>query len=256
MWKRAGRNYPISPFRRLVIDLMHFCQQVPSATVDRRMNLQALLLQRQRCVPRPGWCTLFGKAFAIVAARVPELRRVYLPFPWPRLYEHARNIGTVTVARQYGQESIVIQAQIRSPECRSLEELDALVRGYKENPLSTVRPFCRAMTLGRLPGPLRRLVWWVTLNFLGRRRAHNFGTFGVTSTSAHGAGVLYLRPLAATVHYGLFDDSGCLDVRFSFDHRVLDGAIAAQALVDLEAVLLGEILDEVRNMTKPTSKAA
>jgi pyruvate/2-oxoglutarate dehydrogenase complex dihydrolipoamide acyltransferase (E2) component len=93
------------------------------------------------------------------------------------------------------------------------------------------------------------LVWWVSLNFFGRLRSHNYGTFGVTSTSGIGAGVQRIIPiLTSSIHYGMFDEAGCLDMRLSFDHRVLDGATAAQALVDLEAVLLHEILDEVRGL--------
>ena len=39
-------------------------------------------------MPRPSWCAIFTKAYAVVAARYPELRRAYLKFPFPRLYEH------------------------------------------------------------------------------------------------------------------------------------------------------------------------
>jgi hypothetical protein len=52
------------------------------------------------------------------------------------------------------------------------------------------------------------------------------------------------------IHYGLMDDKGCLDVRLAFDHRVLDGAPAAEALGSLEATLLGEILDEVKSIAR------
>ena len=34
------------------------------------------------------------------------------------------------------------------------------------------------------------------------------------------------------LHYGLFDAGGNLDVRLTFDHRVLDGAPMARALAD------------------------
>ena len=54
--------------------------------------------------------------------------------------------------------------------------------------------------------------------------------------------------MTCTLHYGLFDTDGGLDVRLTFDHRVLDGAPAARALADLEGVLLNEVLAEVRGM--------
>ncbi len=254
--KSAGRNLRLSPFRRLVTDLMYFSAKVPSVIVDRRMNLSRLVLARQACLPRPSWCALFTKAFAIVAQRPPEFRRSYMTIPWPHLYEHPRNIATLNVARQDAGENVVIYVHVRSPENRSLAELDALVHYHKEEPLENIASFQRAVRLGRLPFPLRRLVWWLGLNLIGRRRSHNFGTFGLTSTGAIGAGLMKLVPLlTSTIHYGMFDPQGNLEMRLSFDHRVLDGATAAQGLVDMESVLLHEILDEVRGLTQ-SSRAA
>jgi hypothetical protein len=247
--KNPGRSLRISPFRRLVIDLMHFSRKVPSVTVDRRMNLAELLLARKACTPRPSWCAIFAKAFAIVARQRPELRQSYMSLPWARIYEHPRNIAAFNIDRQYGNERIVLYTHIRQPENRSLSELDELVRHQKEAPLETINSFRRAMRLAALPGPLRRLVWWLTLNLFGRRRSHNFGTFGLTSTASYGAGILNIIPvLTSTLHYGLFDEHGSLDMRMCFDHRVLDGASAAQALCELETVLQNEILDELRSM--------
>jgi hypothetical protein len=247
--KKTGRSFRISPFRRLVTDLMHFSAQVPRVTVDRRMDLGRLLLARQACTPRPSWCAVFTKAFAIVAKQRPELRQSYMSLPWARIYEHPRNIATLNVDRVYGNERIVIYVHVRSPENRSLTELDGLVRYHKDEPLENISSFARSLKLARLPFPLRRLVWWLGLNLFGRRRSHNFGTFGLTSTACYGAGILTLVPLlTSTIHYGLFDSDGSLDMRLSFDHRVLDGATAAQALLDMEDVLLNEMLDEVRSL--------
>src|SRR5260370_13544989 len=113
MPRPAGRNIAISPFRRLVIDLMHFSQKVPSVTVDRRMNLAKLVAARQACLTRPTWYTLFTKAYAIVSARTPELRRSYLHYPWPHFYEHPRNVATLNLERMHRSETVVIHALLR-----------------------------------------------------------------------------------------------------------------------------------------------
>jgi hypothetical protein len=249
MTRPVGRNIAISPFRRLVIDLMHFSQKVPSVTIERRLKLAKLVDARQACMTRPTWYSLFTKAYAIVAARTPELRRSYLRYPWPHIYEHPRNLATLNLERKLGDEKIVIYAMIRGPENRSIEELDGIIRWHKNEPLENIGSFQRAMRLARLPFPIRRFVWWGSLNFFGRLRCHNYGTFGITSTASIGAGVQHIIPiLTSSLHYSLFDDAGTLEMRLSFDHRVLDGATAAQALVDLESVLLHEILDEVRGL--------
>jgi hypothetical protein len=246
---RIGRNLPVSRFRGLVVDLVSFCQKVPGATVDRPMNVSALLAARQACVPRPTWTAILLKAMSIVAAREPELRRTYMPFPWPHLYEHPINIANFTIERHYQGENVVFFVQVRSPQNRSLVELDQIIRTCKEEPVESVKFFKRAIRMSMVPWPFRWVSMWVSLNLFGKLRCHNFGTFSLTSVASEGAGVLALTPLlTSTLHPGLIDEHGVLPMRLTFDHRALDGACVARAMVQLERVLLGEILDELTRL--------
>ena len=94
---------------------------------------------------------------------------------------------------------------------------------------------------------MRRLAWWVGLNVSGRKRAHYFGTFGVSVYAGLGAASLHpLSPLTTTLNYGVIAADGTVDVRLIYDHRVLDGATVARALQDLERALTGEVLTELR----------
>jgi len=244
--KPTGRWLALSPFRRLVVDLMHFSQQVPAVAIERRMDLGALVAARAASPLRPNWAILFSKAYAILGRDYPQLRRCYLKFPWPRLYEHPHNVVALNVERRLADEDVVVFCLIRSPENRSLEEMVEMVRRYSEEPVETLRSHQRAVAVSRIPWPLRRLFWWGSLNVFGRRRCHNFGTFSVTSVASRGAGILHLIPvLTSALHYGLFDDQGRLDVRITWDHRVVDGATAARALVDLESILQRDILRDL-----------
>jgi hypothetical protein len=249
MARPRGRMVSVSPSRRLVVDLMHFSRKVPCVTMERRMNLGRLVDARRACEPRPSWTALFVKASALVARQIPEMRQSYLPFPWPHFYEHHKNIATVPVERQWGDEKVVLLARVRSPENRSLGEIDAILSSYKDGPLEQIASFRRDLRVAMLPGPLRRFVMWTALYGLGSLRSHNYGTFSVASVAAHGAGMLHIVPfLTSTLHFGLLDDNGCLDMRLTIDHRVLDGAAAARALVAMESVLAKEILDEVQSL--------
>jgi hypothetical protein len=244
--KAVGRSLSLSPFRQLVVDLLHFSKQVPAVTADRRMDLSALIATRRASASRPSWAVLFTKAYSLVCRDYPPLRRSYLKFPWPRLYEHPHNVVALNVERRLPTEDIVVFCLIRSPENRSLEELDALVRRHKEGPVEELRAYQRAVGVSRIPWPLRRWFWWAALNVFGRRRCHNFGTFSLSSVASQGAGLLHLYPvLTSALHYGLFDEQGRIEVRVTWDHRVTDGATIARALVDLEAVLNREIVREL-----------
>jgi hypothetical protein len=242
----VGRSLPLSLSRRLICDIVHFAHQVPSVPVERHMNLAALAAARQRAEPRPSWCAIFTKAYAFVAAARPELRRAYLSFPTPHLYEHPISVASVAIERRLGDEDAVFFAHLKHPEQWGLRDLDAELRRLKEEPIERISSFRRALQISRLPQPLRHLVWWLGLNCWGRKRAHYLGTFGVSVYSGLGAQSLHpLSPLTTTLNYGVIAADGCVEVRLIYDHRVLDGATVARALQDLERVLTHEIVNEL-----------
>lgn len=247
MSQDSGRRLPLSLPRRFMCDLMRLSRDVPLIPVQRRMRLAAVAEARQSARPRPGWCALFIKAFARVAGRRPELRRAYFTYPWPHLYEHPVSVAAVAVDRRFHDEDAVFIGHVRSPDQQTLSELDDHLRRFKDAPLDSIGIFRRTLTVSSLPWPLRRLAWWIGYHSSGRRRAKYMGTFGISVVAGLGASLLDLySPLTATLNYGVLDPDGSMDVRLFFDHRVLDGAAAARALEDLEGVLTGDIVNELR----------
>ncbi len=242
----VGRNLPLSLPRRTVGDLLHFAQKVPLITMQRRMHLGDLAAARAALAQRPSWVAIFLKAYATVAAATPVLRRCYVPFPWPRLYEHPVNIASIAVEREYEGEPVPFFAHVGCPERYSLADLHNRIRHFKEAPVAQVSGYRRALRLARLPRPLRRAVWWAGLNASGHWHARFFGTFGLSVTAGLGAAALgKLSPLTTTLSYGPFDADGGLEVRISHDHRVTDGAAVSRALAALEDVLHGPVLAEL-----------
>src|SRR5262249_32730230 len=104
MTQPAGRNVRLTASRRFMCDVVHFARQVPSVPMQRRMRLASVMAARAAALPRPGWCALFLKAYSFVAAARHELRRAYLPRPWPHLYEHPVSIGSIAVERELDDE--------------------------------------------------------------------------------------------------------------------------------------------------------
>ncbi|HVK19252.1 MAG TPA: hypothetical protein VM533_20125 [Fimbriiglobus sp.] len=245
----TGRRVRLPLSRRWIADLMHACRAIPLVTVERRMDLSATVAARDRVSDPPAWAALFVKAYAVVAARTPTLRQAYLRFPWPHLFEADESVASVAVARQYEGEPAVFFGHFRAPERKPLSHLTGQVREWKTRPVEEVRSFARLIRYSRYPRPVRRLVWWLAMNLSGRHRAKTFGTFGLSTVGSAGAGLLnVIAPTATTLGYGPLAEDGTLDVRLTFDHRVLDGLTAAAALADLEGVLRGEM---VRELTAP-----
>ncbi len=241
-----GKWIGLSLERRFVTDLLHFSKRVPSVPSQRRMQLADVIAARRTWSSRVSWCAIFIKAYSIVAAEWPELRRTYMPRPWPHLYEHPINVASFSLERTRGNEEGVFFTQVVQPERQSLAELDALVRYHQYAPMESIPSFQRALLLSRLPLPLRRFAWWMGLYYDGAVRAHFFGTFGISVVASLGAAGLHLlSPLSTTLNYGVFEPDGSIDVRLVYDHRVIDGAPVARVLAALEDALHGPIRDEL-----------
>jgi hypothetical protein len=247
MSQPTGRSIALSPPRRMICDYLHFARQVPSVPVERHMYLAVVVAARAAAAPRPSWCAIFTKAYAFVCNAYPQLRRAYLSLPRPRLYEHPVSIATVAVERPFGDEEAVFFAHLRQPDKMALTEIDAELERHKVGPLEAIGGLRRQVRTARYPALLRRAVWWLGLNLWGRKRAHYFGTYGVSVYSGLGAGSLHpLSVLTTLLTYGVIGPDGGVDVRLVYDHRVMDGSTVARALADLERALRHEIVAELR----------
>jgi hypothetical protein len=242
-----GTTVRLSPARRYICDLVHAARKVPLVAIERQLKVGELVDARSRLPVRPSWFAIFLKAWGLVAKDRPELRQSFLPFPWPRLHQHACNVAGVAIARKVGNEDGVLTIQIRFPEQQPLQKLDDVIRRARTEPVEKFGDFRRALRVSKLPWPVRRLVWWAALDTSGHWRAQYAGTFGVTSIAALGSYALHvLSPLTTTLTYGEIAADGSIPVRLFFDHRVLDGAQPSEALGALEETLLGPIRDELR----------
>lgn len=246
MHEPKGRSLPLSAPRRFVMDLVHFARKVPSVPVSRTIDVGPLVGPRQSHPARPSWAVLFMKAYALVAAENPPLRRALLTFPWTRLYEHPSTVCALALEREYRGEEGIFVGLFRAPEGQSLAELDRSMRWYKTEAIEAVGLFRQTLRVSAAPLPIRRFLWWSTLAVSGLKRAKRFGTFGLSTYGSLGAESLHpMSPLTTTLTYGPIDDDGRVCVKLIYDHRVLDGAYVARRLGEIEAALHGAIHDEL-----------
>jgi hypothetical protein len=242
-----GTVRKISLPRRLIADLMHASHRVPFITLSRPLNIRRLLETRAAVAQPPGWAAMFVRAFGLVAKDEPILRTLYAKWPWPHFYELPHSIAMVAIARVEDGEGCVLPQKVPSADVLPLSEIDALIRYAREAPIEQVPAFRKMLQATRLPLPLRRLVWAIGLNF-GRQHANYFGSFGVTSVAAYGAGELHaLSPGPFILTYGVVGPDQTIDVIMRWDHRVTDAAVIAGVLTRLEQVLNTDIAAELRN---------
>jgi hypothetical protein len=241
-----GTVRKISIPRRLIADLMHASVGVPFVSLRRSIDVHHLVEALTLSARPAGWAAIFVKSFALIAKEQAILRTLYAKWPWPSFYELPRSVAMVAIARVEEGEDCVLPHKVLAAETLPLTEIDAQIRHAKQAPLEEVPSFRKMLSLTRLPLPLRRLLWSIGLNF-GRQRANWFGSFGVTSVAAYGAGELHaLSPGPYVLSYGVLERDQTIDIVIRWDHRIADAALIAKALIRLEEVLNGEIAAELR----------
>ncbi len=247
--KSLGKRIALSLPRQYVADLMYFATQVPSIPVQRTMQLSALVAARKQLLAPPSLVVIFAKAYALTTMEFPQLRRVYLAFPWARLFEYAVPVASIAIEKEYLGEPAVAFLRMVDPEWNRLSDSDKILRSARDMPIESFRFFKGARLLFPLPRPLRQLAWWIGLNVSARLRIKQFGTFGLSVYSGLGAESLHPKsPLTTNLNYGPIQADGHVDVRIVYDHRVLDGAVVARALARLETILNTDIVRELNAM--------
>jgi hypothetical protein len=243
----SGRRLSLGSSRALVLDLLRLSQRVPVFPVERPMELAAVAAAREACPQRISWVVLFAKALSLTTREIPELRRSYITWPWPHLYECEQNVAMVTVNRQYGGEDRLFWLRLVSPETTPLTGLQKQLERGTAGDVEEV--FRQQLQFSMVPAFLRRLIWWGRMNLWPSRRACWLGTFGLSVLASQGC---YNRQpphfLTSCLSYGPLDDRGRMPVTLICDHRVLDGVAAARAIVLLEKNLCGPIAAELRQL--------
>lgn len=268
--------------RRLVTDLLYFAKKIPSQPLAMHCRIPVLVrLQKEATFPggslgtrsrlgpssrlgpnaplaassrcgsrcRISWPALFMKAYGVLSARHPLLRQCFMSWPWPYVYEHPFPIARMTVARHHAGEKWVFFARVERPEQYALAGLQEQINEFKHAPIASVERFHLQDLFSHVPMLLRRPAWWLTLHVSGRARVDRLGTFGMTTVSGRG-GVSIHPPLitTTTLTFGPVDPAGNVRITIVYDHRLMDGGTVAEFLEDLESILNGEIVEEMRSL--------
>jgi pyruvate/2-oxoglutarate dehydrogenase complex dihydrolipoamide acyltransferase (E2) component len=170
----------------------------------------------------------------------------------PRVTRHEAANGKLTLDKQLDGKRVVLSAVLRDLHTATLDDIQRQVDHYRDGDPGRMPEFAAVRTLQRLPWPIRQLAFRAATRPLSRRQ-HRMGTFAVTSlghrpvdgfhslggtTTTLGLGRVTDRPVACD---GTVAVAPVMRLNLSFDHRVIDGAEAAD--------VLGEIKDSLEKAT-------
>jgi hypothetical protein len=195
---------------------------------------------------RPSWMSILVKAIGITSMRVPELRRAYMPYPWPHFYESPFSSAAIAMDRVYEGEHGTFVAPMPRPETTPLAKIHSRIHAWQTQPVEETAAFRRLIRISKLWMPIRRLLWGMGLYLIGKYRTQYFGTFSINSIAATRCRMLqFATPTTVVFYYGLAT-RGEMTLQIAFDHRVFDGYAAARTMSELESILNTEIVQELK----------
>jgi chloramphenicol O-acetyltransferase len=178
----------------------------------------------------------------------PEANAAIRGHAWPRVARYDRVAVKLTMDSELDGHRIVLTAILPDADQASLDDIQRMVNRYRNGDAVHLPEFARVRLLHRIPWPIGPILFHVASSPLSRRPS-TLGTVAVTSlghrpvdgfysvggtTVTIGVGQVTDRPVARG---GQVTIAPFMRLSLTFDHRVIDGAEAADVLADIKSAL-------------------
>jgi pyruvate/2-oxoglutarate dehydrogenase complex dihydrolipoamide acyltransferase (E2) component len=244
---------PVARERRHTLHFLAEVRAFAPVFIDTEVDMGAVRAHRAAAATegrRYSIVTYILHAAARVLAAHPDANAAIRGRLWPRVARYPTVTGKLALDKTVGGRRVVLAALLPDLDRASLDEIQGRVERYRDGDPATMPEFAGARLLHRLPGPVGRLAFRAAIRPL-RRRATTVGTFAVSSlghravdgfhsvggtTVTLGIGRIADRPV---VRDGALAIAPVMRLSLAFDHRVIDGAEAADVLTDIKDRLEG-----------------
>jgi pyruvate/2-oxoglutarate dehydrogenase complex dihydrolipoamide acyltransferase (E2) component len=242
---------PVPPERRHTLHFLAEIRSFAPVFLDTEVDMTAI--GRHRAAARDN-----DQRYSVVSYILYAATRALLAHPEanaairgrlrPKLARYQTVNGKLALDRTIGGQRVVLSAVLPDLHRASLAQVQALVEHYRDGDPAEQPEFAGVRLLHKLPAPIGRALFRLGVRPL-HRRAAAFGTFAVSSlghrpvdgfysvggtTITIGLGQIADRPV---VRDGQVTVAATMRLSLTFDHRVIDGALAADVLADIKGRL-------------------
>ncbi|MFN8075601.1 MAG: 2-oxo acid dehydrogenase subunit E2 [Kineosporiaceae bacterium] len=249
---RVPASRPLPRARRGTLAFLGHARQTPHVYLLADVDGTAIAAARAAAKARGtrlSWVSFVVKAAGDVLAEHPDAAAMFAEGPlrrWrPRLQQPDTIAAKVLFDKSVDGQRCVASGVLRDVPGMDLDAVQAALDDYKDAEIGPTGPFAGAHKLQRLPLPVIRLAYRAALMKPPVRNAVQ-GTFSVTSightkvrtilpliSGTVGFGVGHVAD-APVVRDGRLAVAPVLPLSLSFDHRVIDGALASQVLAEVK----------------------
>jgi pyruvate/2-oxoglutarate dehydrogenase complex dihydrolipoamide acyltransferase (E2) component len=239
---------PVPRERRHTLYFLTEARRVAPVFLDTEVDMTEVLRHRGPAGgagDRYSLVTYLLHAAGRVLATHPEANAAFGGRLRPRVIRHPTVTGKLTLDKTLNGQRVVLATMIPDLGNAGMREIQDQVDRYRDSDPDQAPEFAAVRALHRLPLPLGAMAFRATVRPL-RKRATAFGTFAVTSlghrpvdgfysvggtTITLGVGRVADRPV---VRDGAVATAPLMRLTLTFDHRVIDGAEAADVLTEIK----------------------
>ncbi|MFG1648223.1 2-oxo acid dehydrogenase subunit E2 [Amycolatopsis sp. NPDC049252] len=236
---------PLPPQRRHTLYLQEQLRAFSPVFLDTEVDMSAVRAHRAACPRRISTVTHVLHAAARVLAGHPDANAALSGRVSPRIARFSTVSGKLTLDKTLAGQRVVLAAVLPDLDRLELDEIQALVERHRDADPETDPAFAKLRALHRVPPVVGRLLFRLAgrslaerpglagtfaVTSLGHRPVHGFHSVGGT-TITFGVGQVTDRPV---VRDGAVVVAPVLRLNLAFDHRVLDGAEAADVLTEVK----------------------
>ncbi|MGW3450700.1 2-oxo acid dehydrogenase subunit E2 [Streptomyces sp. NPDC001076] len=246
-----------APFPRARLHTLYFLGHVADFSpvfLDTEVDMTRVLAHREASRVNGEACSpltyVLYTAARVVATHPDANAAVHRGLFAHRVRQFTGASGKITLDKRLRGRRVVLSAVLPGLDTVSLTEIQRQVAHYRDGDPETMAEFAPVRSLQRLPEPVGRTLFRLSRRSLARREAM-MGGFAVTSlghrsvqgfhsvggtTLTFGLGRVEERPV---VRGGEITTAPLLRLNLAFDHRVVDGAEAADVLHEVKEALEG-----------------
>jgi len=229
---------------------LHFLREIRSISpvfLDTDVDMTAVSRHRETVHKYSVVSYVLHTAGRVLAAH-PEANAAVRGTLRPRVARYPAANGKFTLDRTVHGQRVVLSTVLPDLQSASLATIQKRIDYFRDGDPETLPEFAGARVLQRLPKPVGGVLYRMGVRPLGRR-ADIMGTFAVTSlghrpvdgfysvggtTVTLGVGRIVDRPVARGTELAI---APLMRLSLTFDHRVIDGAEAADVLADIKQAL-------------------
>jgi pyruvate/2-oxoglutarate dehydrogenase complex dihydrolipoamide acyltransferase (E2) component len=238
---------PIARQRRHTLYFLDYAKSFAPVFLDTEVDMTAVRDHRHSGA-RHSWVSYVLYAAGRVLREHPEANAAVSGHRWPKLTRHDSVHAKLTLDRRLDEQRVVLSAVLPDVHTASLADIQQRLEHYRDADPGQGPEFARVRALHRLPAPIGALAFrlatrsprgraktmgTVAVTSLGHRAVDGFHSVGGTTVTL-GVGRVLDRPV---VREGKVTVAPVMRLSLAFDHRVIDGAEAADVLTELKAAL-------------------